>query len=87
MRRRAEEPTAPLRLEVTISHRHPAVQPPPDPELVTKEAEQAVRELEARQRDDEALRQSIPKPSARPDLNYDVWSGIQSRGLTNTLRR
>lgn len=83
----AEEPSRPVPLEVTLARRAPAVHPPLDPEVVKKDAERAVTEMEARRRDEEALRRARPAPPRRPDLNYDVVSGIQSRSLTDALRR
>lgn len=83
----AEEPSQPVPLEVTLARRPPAAHPPPDPEVVKKDAERAVTEMEARRRDEEALRRARPVPPRRPDLNYDVVSGIQSRSLTDALRR
>lgn len=82
----AQEPS--VRLDLTLSRKKPpVVTPAPDPEVARKDAEQAVAELEARKRDEEVLRAAVPSPSRRPDLSYDVWSGIQSRNVRDALRR
>lgn len=65
----------------------PAVHPLPDLMIAEEDAEQAVIEIEAREPGDELIRETIPSPPRRPDLNYDVVSGIQSRHLSAALRR
>ena len=83
----AQEPSPSLRLELKLTRKPPVVPPVPDPEIVKRDAARAITEFEARERDERAMRQAIPSPPRRPDLNYDVWSGIQSRSLTDALRR
>ncbi len=84
----AQEPAPSVRMEVTLSRRPPVPpQPPPDPKVVEKDAEEAIAAIKARERSEEVIRETLRAPSHRPDLNYDVWSGIQSRNLNNALRR
>jgi hypothetical protein len=50
------------------------------PRRVEEDTAQALGELD-RQRTERMLRDSVPGPSRRPDLDRDVTQGIQSRGL------
>ncbi len=81
-----EEPSAPLRLELTLSRRPTVVHPAPDPRIVGKDADEAIAEIKAREQGEELIRETL-RPSRRPDLSYDVWSGIQSRNINDALRR
>ncbi len=84
---RAEEPSQPVRIDLKLSSRPPVVHPAPDPEIAKKDAEQAVAEIEERERGQRLIRENILNPPRRPDLTYDVFSGIQSRRLNDALRR
>jgi hypothetical protein len=66
----------------------PTMMPPvPDGKMLEKDVDQAIAEIAARKRDEELLRGLVLTPHRRPDLDYDVISGIQSRNLENALRR
>lgn len=82
-----EEPSPSVRLDLTLSRTPPIAPPSPAPEAVRKDIEDTVREILARERDEAAMRAAIPGPSLRPDLHYDVRSGLQSRHLRDALRR
>ena len=63
------------------------VLPKPSPDQVRTEADRAVSEYTATQRADRLVRETSPvRPSARPDLDYDVKSRIQFRALSDALR-
>jgi hypothetical protein len=83
----AQEPSAPVRLELTLSRRPPAmVQPAPDPKLAEQDAEKAIAELKVRERSEALVRETLQVPSRRPHLDYDVRSGIQARNIREALR-
>lgn len=84
---RAEQPAGSLQLHLTLSRRLPAAQPVPDPQVAEKEVEQAIVEIQARERRDELIRELTQGRFRRPDLDRDLISGIQSRNLTDALRR
>lgn len=84
---RAEQPAGSLLLHLTLSRRLPAAQPVPDSQVAEKEVEQAIAEIQARERRDELIRELTQGRFRRPDLDRDVISGIQSRNLTDALRR
>lgn len=73
-----------LRIEERV--KRPVVLPRPAPETAERDAEEAIAELRQRQRMDEAARE-VAGPPRRPDLGYDVRTGIQSRALLDALRR
>lgn len=83
----AEEHSPSRRLHLTLSRRPPVVQPLPDPSVAEKDAERAIAEIKARERRDELIRQLTEGRFRRPDLDRDVIGGIQSRNLTDALRR
>ncbi len=84
----AQESSPAVRMDLTLSRRPPLPpQPPPDPKVVEKDAEEAIAAIKARERSEEVIRETLRAPSRRPDLNYDVWSGIQSRNVNDALRR
>ncbi len=60
----------------------PIVAPAPQSPEAIREAQRDLEELEQRQRQAEQLREAIPSPPRRPDLDYDVKSGIQQKALT-----
>ena len=84
---RAEQPAGSLQLHLTLSRRLPAAQPAPDPQVAEKEVEQAVAEMKAREGREELIRDLTQGRVRRPDLDRDVIRGIQSRNLTDALRR
>ena len=83
----AEEPSPALKLELKVARKRPEVPVAPDPKVAEQEAEKAVAELQARERSEELIRETLRAPSRRPDLHYDVWSGIQARSVSDALRR
>lgn len=66
-------------IDLQYKPRAPALQKVP-PRRVEEDTAQALGELD-RQRTERMLRDSVPGPSRRPDLDRDVTQGIQSRGL------
>jgi hypothetical protein len=83
----AEEPSPTLQLDLRLSRRPPLVHPPPGPGIAETDAQQAMADVEVWERDAKAMREAVPRLPHRPDLSYDVVSGIQARGLSNALRR
>jgi len=65
----------------------PVVPPTPQSEDAIREAERSVADLERSARDRGALREQTPQFPRRPDLGYDVQSGIQQRNLRRALPR
>jgi hypothetical protein len=79
----AQNKSAPLDLE--YKQRTPAVRTVP-PRKIEEDTTQALSEID-RQRNDRAIRDNQPAPRRRPDLDRDVTQGIQTRGLSDALRR
>jgi hypothetical protein len=79
----AQNESAPLDLE--YKQRAPALRTVP-PRKIEEDTTQAVNEID-RQRTDRLLRDNQPSPMRRPDLDRDVTQGIQTRGLSDALRR
>jgi len=63
------------------------VPPAPQSEDAVRDAERGVADLERVDRDRRALREQAPPLLRRPDLGYDVQSGIQQRNLRRALPR
>ncbi|MBI4610865.1 MAG: hypothetical protein HY726_17885 [Candidatus Rokubacteria bacterium] len=84
---RAEEPSASLELELKPPATAARILPLPATEAVRADTAQAISEIEAQERLDALVRETIRSPRRRPDLDYDVFSGIQSRGISNALRQ
>ena len=59
----------------------------PQSENAVREAERGVADLERAERDRRALREATPQSTRRPDLGYDIQSGIQQRNLRRALPR
>jgi hypothetical protein len=72
-------------LDLEYKQRAPALRPVP-PRKIEEDTTQALIEID-RQRTNKALRDNQPAPPSRPDLGRDVTQGIQSRGLSDALRR
>jgi hypothetical protein len=72
-------------LDLEYKQRAPALRTVP-PRKIQEDTTQAVNEI-ARQRTDRTLRDNQPAPMRRPDLDRDVRQGIQTRGLSDALRR
>lgn len=81
-----EEKSVTIRLELRSSRQPGEAFLKPAPETVREDAARAISEIEAQTRVEKLIREVTPSPHLRPDLNYDVVSGIQSRHLTNILR-
>lgn len=75
----AQTPKAGGSIDLQYKQRSPALQKVP-PRKVEEDTAQALSELD-RQRTEQMLRNSVPGPPRRPDLDRDVTQGIQSRGL------
>lgn len=67
--------------------RRPVVRPVPQPAAAAQEAERAVAEFEARQREEALVRQLTRLSPRRPDRDYDITSGIQQRQILKALGR
>jgi hypothetical protein len=75
--------TTPL-LELRRPHaapRRPIVHPQTARDQTVAEAERAAAEYERVQRDEALMREQSRPAARRPDLGYDVTSGIQQRNL------
>ena len=70
-----------LRRARESSPRRPNVHPAPPLDEAVREAERATAEYESAQRAAELLREQSSAAERRPDLSYDVTSGIQQRNL------
>ena len=68
-------------LQQRMRQRKIIVQPKPSPEAIARDADQAVDELAARQRQEQTLRELNRPGSPRPDLDQNVTGGIQTRNL------
>ena len=61
--------------------RRPIVHPAPQRDEAVGEAERAAAESERTQRGDTLMREPSRPAARRPDLGYDVYSGIQQRNI------
>ena len=61
--------------------RRPIVHPAPQRDEAVGEAERAAAEFERTQRGEALMRESSRPATRRPDLGYDVYSGIQQRNI------
>jgi hypothetical protein len=59
----------------------PIVRPEADAGQATRDAASAAAEYEQKQRDEAVMREQTRPAFRRPDLGYDVTSGIQQRNL------
>ncbi|HEV8474964.1 MAG TPA: hypothetical protein VGR82_19480 [Methylomirabilota bacterium] len=77
-------------LQQEIRHRRVIVRPATPPADVQQDVDQATTEIERRARENTVVRdltRPTPPPHRRPELDYDVKSGIQQRALQDALRR
>jgi hypothetical protein len=51
------------------------------------DAQQAMADIEARERRANAMREAVPRLPHRPDLSYEVRSGILARRLNDASPR
>lgn len=65
--------------ETTI--RRPIVHPAPQRDEAVGEAERAAAEYERTQRGEALMREPSRPAARRPDLGYDVYSGVQQRNI------
>src|SRR3989442_9327191 len=78
-------------LEITQSEiprstdRRPIVYPAPQSEEEISEAERQVQDLEAKRPQQRLLDERKPSAQQRPDLGYDVTTGIQEKAIQNAL--
>ena len=73
-----------MRRDRDSTPRRPIVHPAPPVDEAVRDAERATAEYERAQRAEELLReQKSSAANRRPDLDYDVTSGIQQRNLLN----
>ncbi|HEX7788349.1 MAG TPA: hypothetical protein VF653_19170 [Methylomirabilota bacterium] len=72
-------------IELEYKPRTPPVRPVP-PKKIEEDTAQAIQEID-RRRADQAMRKQQPAPLRKPNLDPDVTGGIQTRGLSDTLRR
>jgi hypothetical protein len=77
---RPAEGSATLELKRDAKPR-PIVRPEADPGQATRDAASAAAEYEQKQRDEAVMREQTRPAFRRPDLGYDVTSGIQQRNL------
>jgi hypothetical protein len=75
-----DAPPLELRRARETTLRRPIAHPAPQRDEAVGEAERAAAEYERTQRG-EALMREPSRPAARPDLGYDVYSGIQQRNM------
>jgi hypothetical protein len=74
-------------LEIQSKQRRSIVLPKPTPEQIRTDADAAVNEYAATRNPGKVVRETSPvRPSARPDLDYDVKSGIQSQRLNDAIK-
>ena len=74
-------------LELQRKQKRSVVLPKQNPEQVRSEADQAVSEYAATRPTGRVVRETSPvRPPSRPDLDYDVRTGIQSERLGDALR-
>lgn len=83
----AQQPATSLELHLKLARKPSAPQPLPDPEVAEKDAAQAMAEMQGRERRDELIQEILRGHVRRPDLDRDVSGGIQSRNLSDALRR
>ena len=74
-------------LEMQTKQRRSVVLPKPTQDQIRQDAETAVSEYAATRDTGKVVRETSPvRPSARPDLDYDVRTGIQSQRLNDAVR-
>ncbi len=68
-------------LDQQRKQRRYVVQPKPDPQALTQDVDQATAALAAGRRFDQVVRETRSPIGRRPNLDYDVTSGIQSQNI------
>ena len=75
-------------LEMQRKQRRAVVLPKPNPDQVQADADRAVSDYAGQRSPGRTVRETSPvRPPARPDLDYDVRTGIQSQRLNDALRK
>lgn len=74
-------------LEMRRQQRRAIVRPTPPADIVARDVQAATADVEQRRAQDEAVRELRRPFPRRPDLDYDVKSGIQSQRLNDAFRR
>jgi len=74
-------------LQMRRQQRRAIVRPTPPSDIVERDVQAASADVEHRRAQDEAVRELRRPSPRRPDLDYDVTSGIQSQRLNDALRR
>jgi hypothetical protein len=82
----AASPTE-TQLQMERRQRRTIVRPTPPAATVERDVDAAAAEVEQRRRQDDTVRELRRPLPRRPDLDYDVKSGIQSQRLNNAIRR
>jgi hypothetical protein len=78
---------SPRDLEIQTKQRRSVVLPKPTQDQIRQDADTAVSEYAATRDTGKVVRETSPvRPSARPDLDYDVRTGIQSQRLNDAVR-
>lgn len=83
----AETPSSPPQKDLKLSTSKPSLPPLPEPPVIAKDADQVAAEIEQRERDEKLIREEILEPHRRPDMEYDVVNGIQSRNANKARGR
>jgi hypothetical protein len=78
---RPGDSAVPLELKRGPKPARPIVRPDSDGSQATRDAAQAAAEYEQRRRDEAIVREQTRQVPRRPDLGYDVTSGIQQRNI------
>ena len=82
-----EASSSPARLELSVSRTPPPTSPLPSPQILQKDAEEAIAAIQERRRAEEAAREAVRAWEPQPNLQRDVVQGIQSLGIRDALRR
>jgi hypothetical protein len=74
-------------LQLEMKRKRAIVLPKQSPDEVRSDADRAVDDYAGRRSPGAVVDQTSPvRPSARPDLDYDVQNGIQSQRINDALR-
>jgi hypothetical protein len=83
----AQSPASPDDLQLEMKRKRAIVLPKQSPDEMRSDAERAVDEYAAGRRSGALVDQTSPvRPPERPDLGYDVKTGIQGQRTNDALR-
>ena len=82
-----EASSSPPRLELSVSRTPPPTSPLPSPQVLQKDADEAIAAIQERRRAEEVAREAVRGWERQPNLQRDVVQGIQSIGIRDALRR